>query len=588
MRIMLSENQLTALIVACICAAFFVFVVIYGIIAHFVNKKNDYNQDPSLNYDQSYTINLKENLVKSFNLKTFRPLNEYTTASFLDKFLPEWHDKVLNWLNDFIDKPIEETINGERRVLVVDYVIARKKDNTVTKICKCVLLCTHVDLPTKKVTIEMEPLFNTVSNYNKKRLIKQFLFPESSVKHGYEVGKFNKGCFICINIDLKPNTPTLFNDLFIYALVVNAIYKITTPTYTKVFYMGEEEDRKICLIDERQMDSFGLNKYVTALKSLLEDFLDLRGFNAYYDYYLVGSLVKDLTKNFEESYAKIERLFTIDQNLTKNYSIYQSHQNSNFQAEESYKQEIERVIRNSAVDVTFRPIAHIANKRIVNSGYMSFVAPNNTLFKDIDDLRRISAMYDADKDVFSLILRKTVPIFTSEKENTQQRLALAMTISEIPYAIRSLPHFSEVDKSFIILCFDSEELIDIESDETTIRNLKNLKEKGYDLGLFTSKDDYVLKDKTYSLFDYFFFDAKFESNVKSNSTSFLKAHQFLEKLIKYKNAIIVCYNSTNLLGIEFLVKAGIEYFSADCISPRSPQLLPLDKKVCKKLLNMNK
>ena len=41
-------------------------------------------------------------------------------------------------------------------------------------------------------------------------------------------------------------------------------------------------------------------------------------------------------------------------------------------------------------------------------------------------------------------------------------------------------------------------------------------------------------------------------------------------------------------AIEILVKSGVEYFSSDVISAKSQMLLPLDKKICKKLLNMYK
>ena len=39
----------------------------------------------------------------------------------------------------------------------------------------------------------------------------------------------------------------------------------------------------------------------------------------------------------------------------------------------------------------------------------------------------------------------------------------------------------------------------------------------------------------------------------------------------------------NMQSIELLVKSGLEYFSAECISPKSPMLLPLDKKISRKL-----
>ena len=153
--------------------------------------------------------------------------------------------------------------------------------------------------------------------------------------------------------------------------------------------------------------------------------------------------------------------------------------------------------------------------------------------------------------------------------------------------MKNLAHFSGVSEISIVLCFESSEFIDSEDDLDLLKKLKLLQEKGYELALFTRSDDYILKSKTYAIFDYFFFNSEVESNVKYNSASFLKAHRFLDKIVKY-NAIIVSYDAPNMQAIELLVKSGIEYFSSDALSPKSSMLLPFDKKLSKKLLNMYK
>ena len=68
-------------------------------------------------------------------------------------------------------------------------------------------------------------------------------------------------------------------------------------------------------------------------------------------------------------------------------------------------------------------------------------------------------MYDLDKDLFSLIIRKIIPTFINEKENVTQKLAIKVSVDQIGYATRSIPHFSGISNAYLILCFDSKELM---------------------------------------------------------------------------------------------------------------------------------
>ena len=282
MRILLSLNYIIMFICIGISASVFVFAGVFQLLHYLKYKGKTFNDDPTLNYDQSYTIDLRNDEVKSFNLKTFRPLNHMSIKSFLKKFLPESRNKIETWVNNFISLPIDEDINEERRVLVANYILSKKVTKNSLKICKCLLLCTNVDLSKKKVTIEMELLLNTTNSYNKKHLLKQFLYSASSMQTSYEKGYFNHGAFICVDIKVKPNSASVFNDLYLKTLMINALFAITSTKDTKVFYMGDS--KRICILDSRQLGTFGLNKFINKIKETLVDLLDIRGINAYYDY----------------------------------------------------------------------------------------------------------------------------------------------------------------------------------------------------------------------------------------------------------------------------------------------------------------
>ena len=259
------------------------------------------------------------------------------------------------------------------------------------------------------------------------------------------------------------------------------------------------------------------------------------------------------------------------------------------EVKDNHKEEVFKLIRNQAqsFDVKYRPIIHIANKRVVTLGYMSFIKPlNSGIFKDYKSFKKAAIKYKKDKDVFSLVNKKIISVFNEEKPNSQTKLLLDIGLELVSVANKNL-NLSSLPNDLFILGFEVNDLIDNENNENIINNLKSLKEKGCELALFTSTGDYNLKDRTYRLFDYFFFNSAFENNIKINDPAFIKARMYLGKLSKY-NKIIVSYEAPTLFIVEMLVKSGIEYFSCDAIEKKENIPKPIDKKIEKRLLRMYK
>ena len=160
-------------------------------------------------------------------------------------------------------------------------------------------------------------------------------------------------------------------------------------------------------------------------------------------------------------------------------------------------------------------------------------------------------------------------------------------ISLLKYTSTIFSHIGNINEANLVLTFLNNEFIDSDDDDYYVTLIKSLKEKGYECGLKVSLNDYTLKEGIYNLFDMFFFDLHGIKNFKQNTREFLSIHSLLEKFLKYKKPLILI-NCPSWNSIELLAKSGITYFSSDVITPKSPMLLPLDKKATKKLLNMYK
>ena len=549
-----------------------------------ISKKNKEIINHRYNMSQNIIVDFFNQEVRIVSLKNLRKSFKLSLVEYLNLFEQSEQNVIKNWMQGLLDGSIDPDID-ENMVKVADSFV--DFDNKKS-IIKTLILCTYIDKSKKTLFFESELLLNTPADTigkNNKRNESKYYYELSEIKNKYDKGAFSKGCLFEIRLIKKENILSTYNVDFIKVIILDAIYKVLSKN--NAFFYFTNNKMELCLIDDRSITNFMLPRYVNQIKEKISEILEIRGYLNNFDFYIVSSLISDLDKNYDNSYLVLEKYFNLDLDYKRKYFIYKPDHEGKLDLEQSYRTEINRLIRNQNLEVYFRPLVHIANKRVINMGYLSFVKPVNTIFKDLDEIKKFAKMYDLDKDLFSLIIRKIIPTFINEKENVTQKLAIKVSVDQIGYATRSIPHFSGISNAYLILCFDSKELIDLEDDEDLMRGIKNLKDKGYEIGLYLTSNDYVLKRSTYSIFDYFFFNALLPNNVKVSSQEFLKAHQYLEKLIKF-DAIMVGIEGLNMQSIELLVKSGLEYFSADCISPKSPMLLPLDKKISGKLLNMHK
>lgn len=562
---------------------FLVLAIILGV-QRALERKNMEKMSKKLNVSSTYVIDIQNQKVRYFNLRYLKKQSKMSFVEFLNGFSSEDQNKVKNWILGLLEKPFNAEDNPEEYTYLCDAVVKSEKKKTHSK---CIMSCYFINFDKKVLYLEYELLLDIPTEYaTKTKNVRNKVYHQlGEVKKLYDENKFSKGFVADIQISKIPNKTSQYNDSAIMAHVTNAIYKIINVNTDYLSFTNK--DNELFIVTNRSYSAYQLTRFTLALREEISEFLETKGFSEFYDFYIISSFVSELNDNFDNSYAKLQKYFALDRDEKRKYTIFTAEKDNKFDIEQNYKTEINRIIRNQLLDVTFRPIAHISKKRLVNTGYMSFVTPTNTVFTSVDEIIKLAKMYDQDKEIFSLIVRKIIPTFINEKDSNNQKLVIDITIDQINYAIRSIPHFVGISDTYLILCFKSKNLIDIENDEDIMKGIKNLKDKGYEIALYIESTDYVLKQSTYAMFNYFFFNPLFEASIKANSTHFLKAHQYLEKLVRF-NRNIICVDVENMQGIELLVKSGIEYFSADVISEKSALLLPFDKKISKKLLSMNK
>lgn len=582
----LNEKEISLLVALITMILLIIFLFIYFTISYIENVKYKTKINNCYNGAFSFVIDYKNQTTSCFDLKNLKSNYKTSFEAFLGLFEKDERTVLRNWLFDLIDSAAPFSNEDDKNVILVNII---SKNNRKKKNKRTILRCRGVDKNRKIIYLDGEFLLNTPFNFTTekgKKIIKNNFYSLDQIKNLYDTNYFLKGTFYVIQLNKKKNTnDEFFNYAAIKYLIIDSLNKLYNNSLLYFFF--SKKANEICFIDTHDISEYQLPKKIHVIQTLIDEVLEIKGYANSFEYYVYASFLSDLSKNFDNSYDIFVKLESIEKDERKKYSIYKKEQKKFLNFDDGYKNEVIRIIRNQKIDVKFRPIAHIANKRVVNIGYMTFINPVDTIFTSFNELKKYVTLNNLDKELFSLIIRKVLPTFSSEKDNSQQKLFLSIKIDQVSFAMKNLAHFSGVSEISIVLCFESSEFIDSEDDLDLLKKLKLLQEKGYELALFTRSDDYILKSKTYAIFDYFFFNSEVESNVKYNSASFLKAHRFLDKIVKY-NAIIVSYDAPNMQAIELLVKSGIEYFSSDALSPKSSMLLPFDKKLSKKLLNMYK
>jgi hypothetical protein len=265
--------------------------------------------------------------------------------------------------------------------------------------------------------------------------------------------------------------------------------------------------------------------------------------------------------------------------------FFKNESNNSVDPEESYKAEVQKLVKFNSINCEFMPVIKVANKRVITQGYMSFVSPKNSIFDSINEAKKYAQKYELDKELFSMIARKVIPTFNNEKESQSLKIFYPIKLNEIPFVIRSFSHLNGAAGTKYVLIIDNDDLVDNETNVALMSNIKNLQQKDYEVYLSVKVGDYNLRNATYSLFDGFMFDAKLSQATRIESREYMNSRNLLEKLFQFK-VLIVSINTNSWSEIELLVKTGINSFVSEQISDKSTMIVPLDKRPIKKLLNM--
>ena len=583
----------------------FVLVAIALYVFSFIKTKDAWQKvSDELSGSNALVIDYQNKKVKVINFRDLENLQVLEYDDFAKRFYQE--DSLLfdKWIKNLLTGQV--IADSEDTVKLFDYSRCDlKRKDIIRHTHKLMLCCTKIDKAKKLLYFNSRFLYNlplSVTFTGKKTV--QDVYSIKDINHLYMQNKFKYGAMYLFKFTQKLNIPSSHNEYEIRYEILNAIYRkhINSKFYSNYYVFSDSNALELVMIScknsemNRQSKSIStIGKITNEIKQKMKriDYLfEIKGLTNYYDYVIRAGQISKLDKDFLKSVDVLKRLNNLAKEGNNRYLVYKDEFGENANIEDSYKNEISRIIRTNALNINFLAIYRIANVRVMNPGYVALVTPKNGVFKSIEEIKKAAVKYNLSKELYSLIVRDIVPVFNNEKENLTTKLACFVSINELDFMVRNFVHMAGVEDLNLILILFNNDLISMDNDkesdqikQTFMSQINTLKDRGYEIYLNINLGDYILREKTYTIFDGFLINSNLGSNFKIESKKVQDVYALYNKMFKFGKTII-SYQTSSWQEIELLVKKGVLNFASPLLNEPNSVLIPIKKKISKKLSNM--
>lgn len=559
-----------------------------------------------LNAEGAIVIDLENKKVRLINFKKLDNTVIMEYSDFLKNFYEEDIKKFDKWAKNLATGQI--IADSEDTVKLFSFCTCSKEKKDFLKYTyRLMFCCTKINKEKKTLYLNTHFLYNLPIKdkkiFNKNSL---GIYSIKEINQMYIQNTFRYGVMFFVKLYKKNNLPSSFNEYEIRYMLLNALCKKFKKLRTHSYYYVFSDNNPLELIAIRcKSNEIGVNarsistvgkitNYIKRQNVYIEYLLEVKGFAGFYDYVITASQISKLDKDFTKSVDMLDKLASIAKEDKLKYLVYKDEFGSSQNIEDSYKAELAKIIRLNLLTVNFLPIYRIANVRVMNPGYIAIVEPKQSLFKNMEEVKKVAIKYEQVKDLTSLIVRDVVPVFNDEKENLTAKLGLLLSVSQLEFMVRSFPHMNGTDDLNLILILNNDDLVFLENEKES-ENLKAtfynqidvLKARGYEIYLKIEVGNYILREKTYQMFDGYFVVSNLPSTIKLQSRSVQDSYALYNKMLKLGKPV-VSYRAQSWQEIELLVKRGVYSFATEILSEPSSVLLPIKKKVSKRLSDMYK
>ncbi len=570
-----------------VIVVFIVLLILTGlaflIVHKYESKKVEVKFKKEMIKSNKIIISLEDETVDIYNL--FKGDGKKTIT--YDKFLRMIHERERKDFENWLEEVLKIDFKYDNHIVCKLFTFLLDENK---KVYKKNLFCVYqIDKKNGKVFLNSEFLFNVPCVYNKnKQRYSRPLQDYNDICKLYDNGFFLRGCSISIKFEKKDNNYIIFNSEETRFIILDALFKYLDSS-TIYFYYKNSEEFEINLLDKKAITKYSLKKMIDKINESISKTFEINGYHDLFDYYIVGGLISELNHDANKMYEELDNLFKNSLSSSSNINIFEIDKED---SENSiYKNEFSNITRNRNISAVFTPVIRLNpqyNQQPSNYGYIAkFNVDDSKKFNSFEKLVEAGEIYGKLGSVYGTAIKNALEVYVAQRESYFSKFIFEIKKDYVKDIINTISKIQNVSQSHVVFLIDMNELLDEKNDSKKIDLFKNLHVKGFEIAALIKQSDILIDPTICKEVDSFFIQSNLKLGVKADSRDFMKIHSLLDRLVGFKKPLII-YESNGFTEIELFYKAGIYHFSSTILSKASATILPLDKKVVRKLQNITK
>ena len=556
-----------AIVAVCLFFAIMVIALTSARYSKYANALDD-----ATSTTRVFILDFNSETVKSFNVNNLRKVRSFPLSTFYQQFSAADQQRVINWVNAIADPS----------TTAPDYLETDIHDRGSRKQFFSMLQLRSVNYAKRLVHIESY-LFKYIP-LSKGKGDNHGLSTVKTLQESIRLNGRKKGASIVFRFLYRkiqdqdhPIDPLLFGQF------KNTLSPFTGPKRL----LCQLSSNDLILTDLHASEKSSVMFLASSALNAVNRFLALNGYLTLVDIRLgvvehykyqseLESIVEAAKKLAEEAYIDNDPILFYEAGRVNRVAL----------SESSFRTEVERIIHENKVSISFRPIYSVDDSKAM--GYMMKSSPVNTYFDSMDDLHDYATRTGDDKALFSMIARNAVPIFVNEVPDLSCKLFYPVKMEDRGHMLHAFAfaRLSKAKEAKFVFLFSENDVkshLDVNNVDPFIADMRSIRAKGYEVGLLLNEGELQLPPQTYTAFDYFVCGFSFAGHAaEMDGLIRSQLHSMVEKLLKYQKPII----ATDIEGwgsIELLIRSGIKLISSESFAPFDKMILPPPPKSIKRI-----
>lgn len=551
---------------AFVCLVFLCFF--FGVSNHKQSQHQKEIKELS-NSTRAFIVDVKNDKVNYFNSAHLHNRRALSITAFYNQYEPKDREKIIHWVGDLLDQNTQTPKFMETKVYI----------KSLKALVSTILEVQKIEFEKKLIFIESHLLQTDLEAHRKGEKVsfskRDYLNKKILMSNG-------RGATLYFNFY---NQVTKTSD--ISQLAYADLRDIILTFASEKVLIVEQEFGQIIVTNFDLKNKAEILTFANEITTKVNRYLSIKSYSN--DIHLAIGIIEN-EESFRDANNLIKNVIAVSNMCKDNDQLLGFYsENKALLTEEKgdeYKNDVQTIIEENKISYFFQPIFNVERGKV--TAYKATFQPKDEFFTSIDMLKSYAARTQEEKELFSTIARNTFAQFVQERDDSHTKLLFPISYNELAYASRTLGRISGAGSVNLVLTLKEKDLSALPTDyeeETIVDAILSLKSKGYSVALEIDDDILTLTPRLYEVFDYFNLSVNTHIQKKNASKNLPTFQGLIEKLLHY-NKTILAYDIQSWDIVELVYKLGISAICSDAIALPAENILPLQKKILTKMINL--